>query len=144
MSQTLTELDQTIANAFASEGAQEDANKVYLALIRTPVYLPVKKQTTPVSDEEEPFQPLFAEIEGRYFMMIFDTLERLTTWAESELDQIDYVCIPGRDVVAGVNESVYLCLNAGCEYYKEFSPEEVKRIKMIIARIDQLRSEKPT
>jgi len=42
---------------------------------------------------------------------------------------MSYVEISGKDVVAGMHESVYLCLNYGTDFYKEFSPDEVKRLK---------------
>ncbi len=134
----MTELDQLIAAAFASEGKQDDVNKVYLALLRTALFVPVKKEKP--SDEQEPFSPLFAQIEGQYFMLAFDTLPRLQTWVGGEEEQVDYVEISGRDVIAGIGEQVYFCLNTGCEYYKEFSPDEVKRLKMIVSRIDQMKN----
>jgi len=57
---TMTDLDEVISKAFVSSGKQEDVNKVYLALLRTRLFLPVKKEATPPanpSDEQEPFVP---------------------------------------------------------------------------------------
>lgn len=139
---TMTELDQVISAAFASEGKQDQVNKVYLTLLRTPLFLPVQKQehAAVVEDEEEPFKPLFAKIEDNYFMLAFDTIDRLTAWAGAQLDNINYVQISGRDIIAGLNEQVFLCVNYGTDYYKEFSPDEVKRLKTIVSRIDQLKT----
>jgi len=136
----MTELDRMIATAFASEGKQEDVNKVYLTLLRTPLYVPVKKTdpSTNHIDEQEPFSPLFAKIENNYFLLAFDTLERLTYWAGDQFDQIDYVEISGKEMISGINEGVYFCLNMGTEHYKEFSPDEVKRLKTIVSKIDQI------
>lgn len=136
----MTELDKLIATAFASQGKQEDVNKVYLALLRTTVFVPVEKRIENVTaEDEEPFRPLFANIDQKIFMIAFDTLERLTTWAGSELTQIDYVELLGKDLIAGIGEQVFLSFNVGTEFYKEFSPEEVQRLKMIVSRIDQMR-----
>lgn len=132
----MTELDQLIANAYASQGKQDDVNKVYLAFLRATLYLPVNKQA-PVT-EEEPFQPLFAMVNDQYFMLAFDTAERLTTWAGDQIDDIAYVELSGKNIVAGMNEQVYLGLNLGSEHYKEFSPDEIKQLKKIVARIDAL------
>lgn len=139
----MTELDRALAAAFASEGKQEDVNKVYLGLLRTPVFVPVEKMDSnqPVGADDEPFKPLFATVEGRHFMFIFDTMERLQVWAGDDFDSIDYVQISGMDVVRGINDGVFLCLNVGTPYYKEFSPEEVARLKMVAARIEQLRGD---
>lgn len=138
----MTELDQMIAAAFASEGKQEDVNKVYLVLLRTPLFVPVKKNDPSMNhvNEDEPFSPLFAKVEDNYFMLAFDAVERLTTWAGENLDQIDYVELSGKEVVAGINENVFLCLNPGTEFYKEFSPDEVKKLKMVVSRIEQLKA----
>jgi hypothetical protein len=138
----MTELDRVIAGAYASEGKQEDVNKVYLTLLRTPLFLPVQKEDVGVlADNEEPFKPLYAKIDDHYFILVFDTLERLTAWAGDQLPHINYVEISGRDVLAGLNEQVFLCLNHGTDFYKEFVPDEVKRLKMIVSRIDKLKSQ---
>lgn len=133
----MTELDKAISAAYASQGKQEDVNKVYLELLRSVLFLPVNKEKSP--DDEEPFRPLFAKIEENYFMLVFDTLERLTQWAGDQMNQINYVEISGRDLIAGVNENVFLVLSPGLEFSKEFSPDEVKQLKKIVARIDQLK-----
>lgn len=138
----MTELDQVIAAAHTSQGKQEDVNKVYLVLLRTSFFVPVKKTDPGLNhiDEQEPFSPLFAKIDGNYFLLAFDTLERLNTWAGEHQDEIDYVEMLGQELVAGINEEVFLCINIGTEFYKEFSPDEVKRLKMVVSRIEQLKS----
>ncbi len=134
----MTELDQTIASAFASQGNQQEVNKVYLTLLRTSLFLPISKDKKP--DDTEPFRPLFVQSDEHYFMLVFDTLERLKTWAGDQLNDMEFIEIIGKDVIAGINDNVYLCLNYGSEFYKEFSPDEVKRLKMVVSRIEQLKS----
>src|SRR5579862_2081407 len=133
----MTELDNVIAAAFASEGKQEDVNKVYLTLLRTQLVIPVKKEAS--SSPEEPFSPLFAKMDERYFLIAFDTIERLKAWAADQLDQIAFVELLGRDFIVGMSEQAYLCLNLGTDYYKEFSPDEVMHLKKIIMKVDQLK-----
>jgi hypothetical protein len=136
----MTELDQKIAVAYKSEGKQQDVNQVYLTLLRTTLYIPVQKEK-PILDEEndEPFRPLFVKIDANYFLVAFDTPDRLHHWANEDLDKMAYVELSGRDLIAGINENVYLCLNVGTSFYKEFTPGEVQRIKMIVSKIDQLK-----
>lgn len=134
---TTTELDQAIERAFATEGKQEDVNKVYLALLRANLFVPTSKEKS--TDPEEPFQPLFAEFEGNYFLPAFDTVERLITWAGEEFGNIEYVELPGIHLITGMSDEVFLCLNLGCPFYKEFLPDEVKQLKKIAARINQLK-----
>ncbi len=135
----MTELDQLIAAAYASEGKQDSVNKVYLALLRTSLFIPVEKMLITPAEDEEPFKPLFANIDDKVFMIAFDSIERLTAWAGQEFSQLDYVELLGKELITGMNEQVFLCLNLGTEFYKEFSPDEVKQLKKIVARIEQLR-----
>lgn len=139
----MTELDQFMAKAFASEGKQEDVNKVYLALLRATLYVPVEKRGGEFAvDPEEPFRPLFASVEDKFVMLAFDELARLENWAGDEYEKMDYVELVGRDVIAGIGEAAYLCLNVGTTFYKEFSPDEIKKLKMIVSRIDQMKGQK--
>lgn len=135
----MTELDQVISAAYASQGKQDDVNKVYLTLLRSALYIPVKKEQKPSDDE--PFYPLFAEVEGKIFLLAFDTMERLTDWAGEQFSEIGYVDISGKDLIAGLSDTVYFILNLGSDYYKEFSPEEVMHLKKIVGRIEQLREQ---
>jgi hypothetical protein len=137
----MTELDQLISAAYASEGKQEDVNKVYVTLLRTQLVIPVKKE--PSLNEEEPFSPLFAKLDDKFFLIAFDSLERLSAWAGEEFNNIGYVDLLGRDFIAGMSDQVYFCLNLGTDYYKEFSPDEVKRLKMVVSRVDQLKMQRP-
>ncbi len=134
----MTELDQAISKAYASQGKQEDVNHVYLTLLKSRLFLPVKKEAPNHAEKEEPFHPLYAVIDDNYFMLAFDTLDRLTHWAKDQISLIDYVEVNGRDLIAGINEKIYLVLNIETEGYKEFPPDEVKHLKKIVSRIDQL------
>ena len=133
----MTELDRVVSAAYASEGKQEDVNKVYLALLRGVLFLPVQKDH--VATDEEPFSPLFTRVEKNYFMLTFDTLDRLTNWAGEQFENMNYVELSGKDLVSGLGDNVYLVLNAGTDFHKEFSPDEIKQLKKIVARIEQLK-----
>jgi hypothetical protein len=139
----MTELDRLIAAAYASEGKQDDVNKVYMAFLRSALFIPVEKMSPEkklaLGPDDEPFRPLFANVDDNYFMLVFDSLERLHTWAGDQMDLIEYVQIAGQDIVAGLSDQVFLGLNLGETYYKEFSPEEVQHLKKIVGRIEQLK-----
>lgn len=136
-----TELDLLISNTYKSIGKQEDVNKVYLAFLRTTFFIPVEKkiQHAPSSDEADLFNPLFAKFEENYFMVIFDRLERLQDWAQENINKMDYVQLNGQEVITGINEFVFLCLNVGSPTYKEFSPDEIKKLKQMVAKIEQMK-----
>jgi len=134
----MTELDLKIQAAYQSNGQQEAVNHVYLTFFRTTLFVPVKKQIQ--KDDLEPFSPLYANIDGKYYLPTFDTLERLQAWAKDIIDDIHFVELTGDDLLAGVNKDVYVCLNIGTAFYKEFSPDEVLHLKKIIGKLAQIQS----
>lgn len=132
----MTELDTLIMHAFASKGKQALVNKVYLCLLQSNLFIPIDKNHIP--SEEYPFIPLFSKVGDHPFLMAFDSKERLMTWASDYNDQMAYVELSGKDLIAGLSESVYLALNYDNEFYKEFDPSEIKHLKKIILKIEQL------
>jgi hypothetical protein len=133
----MSELDQLIKNSIENDGAQEDTNKFYVTFFRTTLHMPAHLN----DDEVEPFSPLYLQDGDNYFIPLFDSVDRLTQWLSKDDQATDYVEIEGSDVVRCVgNEHVYLCLNPGTEFYKEFSPEELQRLKLMIAKIDKLKN----
>lgn len=131
----MTELDQCVANAFASEGKQEDVNKLYTCLLRSSLYVPINQEKP--EDPEEAFTPLFMEVGENYFLIAFDNLARLETWAGDLFQQMDYVILSGRDLVRSLGNRVILALNYDTTYYKEFAVDEIARLKTVVAKLDE-------
>jgi len=138
VTQALTPLDQVIAEAYAHDGSIEAANRVWMTLLRTTLYLPV--EPSPPEDPEEAFRPLTAVVGEHVFLVAFDAPARIEDWAANHTDKIAHVTLTGRDLIAGMGETVFLALNPGMTFYKEFSPDEVKHLKKIVARLDQLKN----
>jgi len=134
----MTQLDTAIQTAFQNPENQALINKAYLFFLQTLLFIPVKKEKPAFIDE--PFSPLFTKIENNYYLLAFDTLNRLKDWAKDVLDQIDYVELSGNEIISGINHNVHLCLNVGTDFYKEFSPNEVLHLKKMVAKIQQLKN----
>lgn len=133
----MTELEQAMAAAFAGSGQQSLVNRFHRLFLQSIFFLPIDQNHPP--SEEEPFRPLFIEHEQNIFMLVFDSQKRATAWAGDVADEIHCIEISGRDLIASIGESVYLILNAGAKIYKEFSPDEIKYLKKVVARIEQLK-----
>ena len=134
MTTTNTDLDNALKLAFDTEG--KEANKAYAVFLRTNFFMPVKK----VEHEEQPFVPLFIQEGEHFFIPVFDTLERLQHWSGD--NEIEYTQLMGNAVIRGLGENVVLCLNIGSPYYKEFLPDEITRLKTMVAKLDQFKSMK--
>ena len=136
----MSALDTLLKTAYDAEGSTDSANKFYVALFRTNLYMPVKINKT--DSLEEPFSPLYVQQDEHFFVPIFDSLERLQAWAGAHHEKIDHVEITGEAVIRGLGSKAYLCLNVGTPFYKEFSPEELTRLKITIVKMDKLRNSK--
>lgn len=135
----MTELDQIIQKAYENNGQQAEVNKVYTTFLRSSLWMPIEKiQDDAPVHPDEPFRPLFLQHEQHHFMMAFDQLERLQSWAGEQIEQMGFVILTGRDLIRSVGQDVYVCLNYGSPYYKEFAPDEVARLKTIVAKIDEI------
>ncbi|MEM1243308.1 MAG: SseB family protein [Pseudomonadota bacterium] len=128
----MTELDQLLQQTYKSQGEQSFVNKFYAAFFRTELFLPTRKEAI---SAEEPFSPLFTEYKQQHFMLVFDTLERLTAWAGEHVNEMHYVNIKGIDLLKGIGLNVFLGLNFGSEHYKEFAPDEIQRLKTVISKL---------
>ena len=132
----MSELDQVITAAYDSGGAQDKVNKVYVTLFRKILYIPVHKN----NNKDDTFMPLYMQMNKNYFMLVFDSLTRLQTWAANESKNVDYAEMLGADVLRYIGDDiVYLCLNVGTNFYKEFSPEEIAYLKKMLGKIAALK-----
>ncbi len=78
--------------------SKKDINQVYLLLLKSILFIPTRKDYEPT--EEEPFIPLFAKVDDHFFLMAFDTEERLAVWAGDRANEINYVEISGNGFAA--------------------------------------------
>lgn len=139
MQKPQTELDELLSKAIESQGNEVEANKFYTTFLRSTMYVPIEKiEDESIIDSEEPFRPLFLSHEQHVFMLCFDTLERLKTWSGDYFSEMGYVCLLGRDIIRNIGMRVYLSFNYATEFYKEFAPDEIEKLKQVVGRLDRL------
>lgn len=83
-------------------------------------------------EQGEEFIPLYLEHEASGYLVAFDTLDRLKAWSGDHYLSMDHKVLSGGDFVAGAGEKVFICLNVGTPYYKEFNPQEVAKLKAML------------
>ena len=132
----MTIIDQLVEKAYGSQGKPEDASRVYEALIKASLFVPCKKMTeeekVTAQEAGEPFIPLYTEHNNQYFLLTFDTKTKLDEWAGEMRNEIDQFEILGGNLIKALGNQVHLCLNFGSKHYKEFPPEEIKKLKSIL------------
>lgn len=123
-------LDIAIQQAFSAQGNTQESNKVYLEFIKANFIIPIEAH----SANENP-EVLFLEENGQRFLPIFTTMESLDAWASDIKHNIQILKLSGVDLLKGIGEQVFVCLNIGSQTYKEFNPSEIARMKSIVLKL---------
>ena len=73
--------------------------------------------------------PMVIENEGNDYLMLFDTRERLSAWAEAEVNCVE---IPGHLLAATTMQPLHWALNVGTDYSKQFLPDEIAWLREVV------------
>lgn len=128
----MTPLDLAYVAAQKSEGQQ---SAFYDTFLNSELFIPT--HTIPENDQrrragkDESISPIFIESEGIQYLMLFDSKERLSAWAQRK---IGFVVLPGHAIVEMMSPEFHWILNVGTEYVKTFVPEEIKWLKQNLSQ----------
>jgi len=81
------------------------------------------------ASDDEGATPLLVEAEGDEYLMLFDTIKRLTDWAE---EGIKYVALPGHLVTEMTVPNIHWAMNYGTEFQKRFELDEIAWLKDVV------------
>ena len=129
---TLTELDK--AGMFVQENP-DDIHVFYNTFLTSFLYIPThdipQKNKEALSPEGKELRPIFTQSGDTLFLMIFDTLERLSAWAQKE---VGYVGIEGLALLEMMDPKFHWFLNYGSEHGREFSSNEISWLKSAVQK----------
>lgn len=74
--------------------------------------------------------PLVLSAEGRDYLMLFDTEERLVEWAGQD---VPCLAAAGHVLASNTPAELHWMLNYGCEPCKQFTPEEIAWLQKAVA-----------
>lgn len=122
----MTPLDQAYTEA--TQGGKESV--FYNAFLSTTIFIatvnaPTKEENRRTG-ENDTISPIIIESDGAKYLMLFDTKERLASWAQRE---VGFAAVPGHTIVEMMGTDFHWALNVGTEYMKTFVPEEIKWMK---------------
>ena len=123
----MTLLEQAIKSAFESSGEQKDVNKVHCEFLKANFMIPLEK------NKKEP-TVLFICEKGQNYLPVFNDEKYFHAWAHEIRQEIDVLHLTGVDLLKGLGDNTTLCLNIGSQYYKEFPPQELSKLKTIVAK----------
>ncbi len=131
----MTELDQALEKFIRDDNEHA---QYYNLVLNTNFYIPTvdeeaKAGKTAVS-ENDAIPPIFLESDGKHYMMLFDSEERLTAWAK---ESVSYVAFPGYAVAEMSTPTLHWAVNVGTEFSKEFVPEEISWLKDVVKQCSE-------
>jgi peptidyl-prolyl cis-trans isomerase C len=122
----MTALDEALQKYIDDETQQA---QFYDQVLKTDFYIPIVTESTDVPiDKRENVTPLVLEAEGKPYALMFDTEERVNSWAKKP---IEYIILAGYEMVKHTPSGLYWAINIGSERAKEFVPEEIAYLKSL-------------
>jgi hypothetical protein len=107
--------------------AQDDpalVDRFYGLFLATTLFVPIYDRSD--ADPDAPMRPIVIPDGDLQFIPVFDTLDKLVTWAQQE---VGYMQMPAHDFLQGLHPNVHLALNPGDELFKEFVPDEIQWLR---------------
>lgn len=131
----MTELDNALVTLREDMSDARNQSKYYDLFLNATFYVPTLdgKALEGVADapREGEVLPLIIEADGNDYLMLFDTIERLKTWAQAE---ITWVEVPGHVLAATTMPPLHWALNVGTECSKQFLPDEIAWLRDVVER----------
>lgn len=122
-------LGQAITEAFKEADNTQKINKAYLEFIKANFIIPIEKDT-----QESP-KVLFLKADEKVYLPVFSDMQWLDKWALEVKDEIELLKLSGIDLLKGLGDDVYVCLDIGSLHYKEFNPSETARMRSQILKL---------
>ena len=123
----MTKLDDAIK--LCTENPQQQT-QFYDLFLNTLFYVPVLEEEGN-SVQEDGALPLLVEANDKTYLMLFDTIGKLTNWANGEAK---YLATTGHGIAEISSSKIYWALNYGTDQQKFFEPEEIKWLKSVVQR----------
>ena len=122
----MTDLDTALEKYIQDDALQAD---YYALMLKTDFYIPLSDPES-VSDlaDKESVEPRIYESDGKEYLMLFDSEERLSAWAKTPLN---YVVLAGSTVAELSTPNLHWAVNIGGDCAKEFVPDEIAWLKQL-------------
>jgi len=136
----MTALDQALLTLREAGDDARRQSKYYDIFLNTTFCVPTLDQPETggaAAVEEEQVLPLVIESDGNDYLMLFDTEERLKSWAAADAT---WVGVPGYVLAATTMPPLRWALNVGTQYSKQFLPDEIAWLREVVERCNEAAS----
>ncbi len=126
----MNHLNTAIKDALEAMGNTKEANKAYLEFIKANFIIPLEAR----SSDDAP-EVLFLKTKEQCLLPVFTEMYYLEAWANEISKDIKLLKLSGVDLLKGIGDGVSVCLDIGTEFYKEFNPAEIARMRSMILKL---------
>ncbi len=130
----MTELDQALENLRRDMYDATSQSKFYDLFLNATFFVPTFVDGSGEPAGEGEVIPLVIEAEGNDYLMLFDTKERLVSWAQTDAPCVE---VPGHVLAATTMPPLHWALNVGTEYTKSFLPDEIAWLREVVERCNE-------
>ena len=102
----------------------------YNLFLNSQFYVPIREEKDVVVQEDGAL-PLLVEANDKTYLMLFDTVSRLTDWAD---ESTKYLPVTGHGITEMSSSNLFWALNYGTEQQKFFEPDEIAWLKGVVRR----------
>jgi hypothetical protein len=127
----MTALDQALETLWEQDDEKSQAH-FYELFLSTEFFVPTTDEQSAAGSRggQGGLTPLVVEYEGEDYLVLFDSEERLTDWAEKRLP---FVRVSGQVLAEKSVPGLFWALNVGTAYAKQFIPDEIAWLKTVVA-----------
>ncbi len=126
----MNSLNFAIQAAYSASGNLKEANKAYLEFIKANFIIPLEHNSLP----DQP-KVLYLQDAGNVYLPVFTEMAYLEVWAKPINKNIKLLKLSAVDLLKGIGEGVTVSLDLGSEFYKEFKPEEIARMRSMVLKL---------
>lgn len=125
----MEKIDEALVTLRQNMGDGKKQSQFYDLFLNSSFFVPILKDNNE-QKESEGVLPLITEADGKDYLMVFSTLERLQAWDATA----QYIEVPGHLLALGTTPPLHWALNVGTDYSKEFHPEEITWLRDAVER----------
>ena len=126
----MTKLDDAIQLSTEDEKKWPDFYNLFL---NSHFYVPILAEKEALVPEDGAL-PLLVEANDKTYLMLFDTIGRLTDWADKDAK---YLAVTGHGITEMSSANIYWALNYGTELQKFFAPDEISWLKAVVRKAQE-------
>lgn len=125
----MQKLDEALVTLRQNLNEGKKQSEFYDLFLNSAFFVPILKDSEQ-QEEAGGVLPLITEADGKDYLMLFSTLDRLQAWdAEAQ-----YIEVPGHLLALSTTPPLHWALNVGTDYSKEFHPEEIAWLREAVER----------